>query len=340
MSARIYSFSVDRGGTFTDVVCTIASPNGGEPRLRVVKLLSVDPAYMDAPTEGIRRCLELETGVPHPRGAPVDTSRVREVRMGTTVATNALLERTGQPFALLVTRGFRDVLHIGTQSRPRIFDLRVRCPDVLYSRVVEVDECVAIPLGDGGGPRDGPAGGDRLALAGERVVATTGEPLVVRVPLDLDAVRVSLLELRAAGCSSLAVLFKHAALYPAHEAAVGALARSLGFGHVSLSHEVLNAVKMVPRGVTACADAYLTPHIRRYLAGFTSGFDAGLSDGSVKLSFMQSDGGLAAASAFSGHRAILSGPAGGVVGYSNTTRWTAPSGEEVVPEQVIGFDSE
>lgn len=150
-------------------------------------------------------------------------------------------------------------------------------------------------------------------------VAQTGERLCVREPVDTAAVRKSLEAVRASGIDSVAVVLKHAALFPEHEVAVGALAREVGFSHVSLSHEVMPMVKMVARGFTAAADAYLTPHIMKYLHTFRSGFDAGLVD--VELAFMQSDGGLSPADAFSGHKAILSGPAAGYVGYAVTTKW-------------------
>lgn len=275
------------------------------------------------------------------------TERVREIRMGTTVATNALLERQGERCALVVTKGFRDLLHIGMQSRPRIFDLRIECPDVLYEEVVEVDELVSIPLGDEASARNGAAGGPRPALAGARAVGSTGEAVVVRRAPDETALRAQLAPLRAKGIAALAVVLKHAAVYPAHELLVGRVARDMGFTQVSLSSVVLPAVKMVPRGFTAMADAYLTPHIVRYLDAFEAGFDAGVASGAVRLSFMQSDGGLADRRLFSGHRAILSGPAGGVVGYATTTAWSDDDDDDVDDVarrsncgamQVIGLD--
>ena len=332
---RQFSFYVDRGGTFTDVVLKNAATSA-DGSFVVSKLLSVDPSnYSDAPTEGIRRLLEQETGLPHPRGLPLDTSRIAEIRMGTTVATNALLERKGERMAFVVTSGFRDLLYIGNQARPRIFDLEVRMDEVLYEAVVEVDELVSLPLGADASPRNGVAGGPRAHLAGRAVSSVTGEALVVRRPLRPDAVRAQLAPLLARGIRSLAVCLKHAALWHEHELQVGALAKEMGFEHVSLSHALLPAVKMVPRGFTAAADAYLTPAIQRYLSTFVRGFDGGLlAGGGVRLSFMQSDGGLADAAAFCGHKAILSGPAGGVVGYASTTRWAgAPP-----PPEVIGFD--
>jgi 5-oxoprolinase (ATP-hydrolysing) len=157
------------------------------------------------------------------------------------------------------------------------------------------------------------------AAAGRAVQSRTGEPLCVRKPVDTQQVKAVLSEVRQAGIESIAVVLKHAALFPDHELAVGAVAKELGFKHVSLSHEVMPMVKMVARGFTAASDAYLTPHILKYLQTFRSGFDEGLAD--VDLAFMQSDGGLASADTFSGHKAILSGPAAGYVGYSVTTTW-------------------
>jgi len=276
---------------------------------------------------------------------PVRTERIREIRMGTTVATNALLERTGERCALLITRGFRDLLHIGTQSRPRIFDLRIQCPDVLYEEVVEVDELVSLPLGPEPSARNGAADGPRPELAGVHATGSTGEAVVVRRAPDEAALRADLAAIRGRGIAAVAVVLKHAAVYPAHELLVGRIAREMGFTQVSLSSVVLPAVKMVPRGFTAMADAYLTPHIVRYLNAFQAGFDAGVASGAVRLSFMQSDGGLADQRTFSGHRAILSGPAGGVVGYATTTAWSDDEGDgdDVAggrrgPMQVIGLD--
>ena len=340
-------------------------PSLALPKTRITKLLSVDPAnYPDAPREGIRRILEEETGIPHPRDAPLDTSRIAGVRMGTTVATNALLERAGERCVLAITAGFRDLLHIGNQARPAIFDLAVRCPGVLHEAVVEVEESVVLPLGGEPGGRAGvdPAA-DAAAYtpAGEDAAAVTGEAVRVEKAPDLEVVKKDLAALHAAGFRSLAVVFKHAALFPAHERAVAAVARAVGFTQVSLSSDVSPVVKMVPRGFTATADAYLTPHIARYIAAFQSGFDGGLmaesagggeggggagAAASSRLAFMQSDGALAPVASFSGHRAILSGPAGGYVGYARTTRWGDGSegggdgggGGVFTPPQVIGFD--
>lgn len=340
MDSRTFSFSIDRGGTFTDVFAEVPDGLGGVS-YRVLKLLSEDPSnYPDAPREGIRRVLEEVTGVPHARSAPLDTSRIASIRMGTTVATNALLERKGERCALLVTAGFPDLLHIGNQSRPDIFDLEIRTPDNVYETVVEVDELVTLPLGEEPSARNGAQAAENSRLyppEGTVIRGTTGEAVCVRRPVDLQRLRQDLQGVLDSGIRSLAVVLKHAAIFPDHEQQVGELARELGFTQVSLSSVVMPMVKMVPRGFTAAADAYLTPHIMRYVETFKSGFDAGLS--SVQLLFMQSDGGLTGADAFSGHRAVLSGPAGGYVGYALTTQWGGGKGGGLVrPPQVIGFD--
>ncbi|GFR41485.1 hypothetical protein Agub_g2176, partial [Astrephomene gubernaculifera] len=333
---RDFHFSIDRGGTFTDVFAEVPDGKGGRT-FKVLKLLSVDPAnYPDAPREGIRRVLEEVTGTPHPRDLPLDTSRLASIRMGTTVATNALLERQGERAALAVTEGFPHLLHIGNQSRPHIFDLEIRSPSLLYEAVVEVGEQVVLPLGAQRGQRNGALAEENCRLyppSGQLATALTGEVVEVRRQLDEPALRRGLQAVLDAGVRSLAVVLKHAAIYPDHERRVGQIAREMGFTQVSLSHEVMPMVKMVPRGFTAAADAYLTPHIRKYVADFTAGFDEGLRQ--VQVLFMQSDGGLAPVNHFSGHKAILSGPAGGYVGYALTTRW---AGADTANMQVIGFD--
>lgn len=271
------------------------------------------------------------------------------------VATNALLERQGEPTALVVTTGFKDLLHIGNQSRPDIFDLVIAGPELLYKEVVECDEEVILPLGDTPGPRagDNPAATDSSWLFSSSsssadsdknnnnlkvVKGTTGELVCIRKPPNLPKLQTTLQHILNSGITSLAVVLKHAAIFPDHELAVGNLATSMGFTHVSLSHKVMPMVKMVPRGFTAAADAYLTPHIMRYVQAFEAGFDDGLLRG-VPVYFMQSDGGLAGADAFSGHRAILSGPAGGYVGYARTTSWEGSgTGTDSGSMQMIGFD--
>nr|WP_314446728.1 hydantoinase B/oxoprolinase family protein [uncultured Sphingomonas sp.] len=276
---RSWSFAIDRGGTFTDVIATCS-----EGRQRIVKLLSEQPGlYPDAALEAIRLVLEQEGGT------------LASVRMGTTVATNALLERKGERTALVTTRGFADVLRIGTQARPEIFARRIVLPSMLYTAVAEVTE--------------------RVAADGELLQ-----------PLDEETARSALADLRGQGFSSVAIVFMHGWAFPAHERRVAEIARELGFAQVSASHEVAPLIKFVGRGDTTVADAYLSPVLRRYVDRVA----AGLGDG-AELSFMQSNGGLASAQAFRGKDAILSGPAGGVVGMVAAG---APHGEE----RLIGFD--
>ncbi|KAL7124304.1 hypothetical protein ABFS83_14G039700 [Erythranthe nasuta] len=311
-------FCIDRGGTFTDVYAEIPGKSEG----RVMKLLSVDPTnYDDAPVEGIRRILEEFTGQKIPRSSKVPTDKIEWVRMGTTVATNALLERKGEKIALCVTRGFRDLLQIGNQARPNIFDLTVSKPSNLYEEVVEIDERVELVLDEEIAKSDSSA---------KIVQGISGEFVRVAKPLDEEALKPLLKSLLEKGISCLAVVLLHSYTYPHHEVSVEKLAMSLGFKHVSLSSALTPMVRAVPRGFTACVDAYLTPVIKEYLKGFISKFDEGL--GKLNVLFMQSDGGLAPESRFSGHKAVLSGPAGGVVGYSQTL-----FGVET-EKPLIGFD--
>ncbi|KAF0711776.1 Aste57867_5034 [Aphanomyces stellatus] len=315
---RSIRVSIDRGGTFTDVYAEMGTADG-DVQVKVIKLLSEDPSnYPDAPREGIRRILEEFTGIPHPRNKPVDTSRLEYIRMGTTVATNALLERNGERTALVITKGFKDLLYIGNQSRPKIFDLEITSPDMLYEEVVEVDERVQLV-------------GDADRKSGD-VRGISGDYVRVLQPPNLDSLRQQLAAVRAKGIKSMAVVLVHSYTFTAHEKAIGALAQELGFTQISLSSEIMPMIKMVPRGFTSCADAYLTPVIKDYLQSFCSGFDDDLHH--VKISFMQSDGGLTPMSSFFGNRAILSGPAGGVVGYARTTR----PPRLPAPLPVIGFD--
>ena len=343
-----FRFSIDRGGTFTDVYAELPPDpsNPSAPPFRLLKLLSEDPSYPDAPREAIRRILEQHTGTPHPPDRPVDSSRIDSIRMGTTVATNALLERKGTATAFVVTRGFRDLLHIGNQSRPSIFDLVIQRPERLYKRVVEVDERVRI-LPAAASATKATSSTDRKPEEKERkeskgeerkeesreskegeefeldegdevVEGRTKERVVILRRPDLAQVKKDLQAVYDAGIRSLAVCLAHSYTFPDHEAAVGSIARSLGFTHVTLSHEIMAMVKLVPRSFTACADAYLTPCIQTYLDQFLAGFDAEVEK-RVQVLFMQSDGGLTERKQFHGFRAVLSGPAGGVVGYSQTT---------------------
>eukprot|EP00118_Oscarella_pearsei_P010258 m.62328 g.62328 ORF g.62328 m.62328 type:complete len:1245 (+) comp35057_c0_seq3:36-3770(+) len=311
-----FRFAIDRGGTFTDVYAECPS---GE--VRVMKLLSEDPSnYADAPREAIRRIIQEELGCALPKERPLDTSHIEWIRMGTTVATNALLERKGERMALLITKGFKDLLYIGTQARPNIFDLEIVCPEVLYERVVEIDERVVLAQD-----------GCLLDFDGETVEGSTREKVDVWKTLDKEKIQTDLTELLDCGIQSLAVVLMHSYMFARHEKEVAELAFSMGFKHVSLSSEVMPMVRIVPRGYTACADAYLTPCIRKYVKGFQSGFDEQIN--SAQVLFMQSDGGLTNVGSFTGSRAILSGPAGGVVGYAVTAY-----DSQKVKKPVIGFD--
>jgi 5-oxoprolinase (ATP-hydrolysing) len=309
---KTFRFSIDRGGTFTDVYAEV--PGG----FRVVKLLSEDPAnYDDAPREGIRRVLD-EFGI-KPVDGLIDGTCIEWIRMGTTVATNALLERQGARTALVTTRGFGDILQIGNQDRPHLFDLKISKPELLYEQVIEVEERVCLLKGK----EQSPGAPVVTGLSGDRF-AVLAEP-------DLSRLRPQLQQLLDSGIHSLAIAFLHGYGFPFHEQQVGELARELGFSQVSLSSEIMPAVKLVSRGDTTLVDAYLTPHILAYLESFKKGFVNRLQG--TNLLFMQSDGGLARADRFSGSRAILSGPAGGVVGYGRTTYDL-----HTHRQPVIGFD--
>jgi 5-oxoprolinase (ATP-hydrolysing) len=331
-----------RGGTFTDCV---GNPGTGKMEDDVIiKLLSEDPSnYEDAPLEGIRRLMSKFLKKEIPRGEPLDTSKIESIRMGTTVATNALLERKGEKIVMVVTKGFKDCLEIGNQSRPKIFDLAIRKPDVLYEKVVEIEERVTL--------EDYAEDPERNITKTEARDSENGNQDLVR-GLSSEAVRIlqrpkeetirkQLQEVYDQGIRSIAVCLMHGYTFPDHEALVGRIARDIGFSHVSLSHELMPMIKLVPRATSACADAYLTPAIKKYIAGFQKGFEGGLGTESVKnekgargarCEFMQSDGGLVDVDKFSGLKAILSGPAGGVVGYALTSYDPATK----IP--VIGFD--
>ena len=278
-----WNFYIDRGGTFTDVVAQ--APDGA---LSTRKLLSESSQYDDAALEGIRRALGLASGTAIPAGL------VREVRMGTTVATNALLTRTGERVALIVTRGFRDQLRIGYQNRPKLFALKIELPDMLYDCVIEADERVR-------------ADGAVLQRLDEAALAR-----------DLAAAR-------SDGIAACAIVFLHGYRFSAHEARAAELAAAAGFTQISTSHDCVPLIKFVSRGDTTVADAYLSPVLARYTQRI-----AGALEG-TKLSFMTSNGGLAAPEFFRGKDAIVSGPAGGVVGMAETARAAGF-------EHVIGFD--
>ncbi|HEY1664740.1 MAG TPA: hydantoinase B/oxoprolinase family protein [Trebonia sp.] len=266
----LWDFWVDRGGTFTDIVAR--RPDG---TLTAHKLLSVSPAYRDASVAGIRRLLGVRPGEPLP------AERIAAVRLGTTVATNALLERKGEPTVLVVTEGFRDALRIAYQARPRIFDRHIVLPEQLYDRVIEVSERVG-------------ANGD-----------------LVR-PLDEASTERALRSAYDDGFRAAAIVFMHGYRYQEHEQRVGRLAKRIGFTQVSESHEVSPLMRIVSRGDTTVVDAYLSPVLRRYVDDVTAEL------GGVRVLFMQSNGGLAEARSFRGKDSILSGPAGGIVGMART----------------------
>ena len=283
-----WEFWIDRGGTFTDIVAR--RPDG---RLETRKLLSENPErYPDAAVQGIRDCLGLGPGDALPDSA------IAAVKMGTTVATNALLERKGERVLLLITEGFGDLLRIGTQARPALFDLHIQRPDLLYEVVAEVP--------------------GRMDAEGAEVR-----------PLDIRAVRQSLAAAHAQGIRAVAVALMHGYLNPDHEVQIGEIAREMGFTQVSLSHQVSRLAKLVGRGDTTVVDAYLSPILRRYVAHLAQALDIGRATG--RLLFMQSSGGLTEAGLFQGKDAILSGPAGGIIGMVKTAG-AAGFG------QLIGFD--
>ena len=288
-----WQFWMDRGGTFTDIVAK--KPDG---RLVTHKLLSENPGhYEDAAIHGIRELLRVEAG----QVLPIEL--IDEVKMGTTVATNALLERNGEPTLLVTSHGLADVLKIGYQTRPDIFALDIRLPEQLYVGVEEASERL---LSDGS----------------------------IDMPLDEEGLAVRLIEWRKQGINSIAIAFAHGYRFPEHEKMAGKLAQQLGFKQVSLSHEVSPLIKLVPRGDTTVVDAYLSPILKRYVEQVSdqlSTADKTAPKQTVPLYFMQSSGGLVDAHQFRGKDAILSGPAGGVVGMVETA-------QEDGFQRIIGFD--
>ncbi|AZO76073.1 MULTISPECIES: hydantoinase B/oxoprolinase family protein [unclassified Mesorhizobium] len=280
-----WDFWIDRGGTFTDII-------GRDPQgqLHPRKLLSENPeVYADAAIQGIRDLLGLKTG------ATIPTDRIGDIKMGTTVATNALLERKGDRVLLLITKGFRDALRIAYQARPDIFAKEIVLPEQLYERVIEIDERVRA---------DGRV--ERL--------------------LDIAACRPAIEQAKADGIDAVAVVFMHAWKYPDHEKAVAKVCRKIGFSQISVSHEVSPLIKLVGRGDTTVVDAYLSPILSRYVRKVAGELGAG-----PRLMFMMSSGGLTAADMFQGKDALLSGPAGGVVGMVETAKLAGF-------DKVIGFD--
>jgi len=279
-----WDFWIDRGGTFTDIVAR--RPDG---EIVTHKLLSENPErYEDAALAGIRYLLGISVD------APLPAERIRSVKMGTTVATNALLEREGDPTVLVITRGFKDALRIGYQARPKLFDLNIRVPDMLYAHVIEANE--------------------RKTAHG-----------FVQHQLDEEAVRRDLQDAYRQGIRAVAIVLMHGYRYPRHEARIAKIARDIGYTQVSTSHETSPLMKLVSRGDTTVVDAYLSPILRRYVNRIASEL------GDTRLLFMQSNGGLADARFFQGKDAVLSGPAGGVVGMARTAKIAGF-------DKVIGFD--
>jgi 5-oxoprolinase (ATP-hydrolysing) len=292
-----WQFWIDRGGTFTDIVAK--RPDG---QLLTHKLLSENPEqYRDAAVAGIRHLLGLKPN------ELITPAQVDSVKMGTTVATNALLERKGEPTLLVTTRGFKDALRIAYQNRPRLFDRHIVLPELLYSAVIEAQE--------------------RMGAHGEVVQA-----------LDVDQLRVDLEAQYAQGLRSVAIVFMHGYRYQAHEKAAQRIAREVGFTQVSTSFETSPMMKFVSRGDTTVVDAYLSPILRRYVEQVAAEMPG------VKLLFMQSSGGLTDATRFQGKDAILSGPAGGIVGMARTAELAfaheTEKNSNAIPSgiKVIGFD--
>ncbi|SPO29546.1 related to 5-oxoprolinase [Ustilago trichophora] len=369
MSNRI-QIAIDRGGTFTDCLGRIPSQSpDSPPRDIIIKLLSHDPAnYADAPTEGVRRILEQAYNISLPRGDKIDTSNIDYIRLSTTVATNALLERKGERHALVITKGFKDLVQIGNQSRPSIFDLAIKKPEVLYQGVLEVDERVTL-VGYTSDPKarqnavqfdlDSPdtqgdyvtkitkeySGTDKPPSAYDQQGRPTGPPEIVR-GISGEAVAIlkkpdeALLKKQLDalyhehGYRSLAVVLMHSYTYPLHEQIIKRIALDIGFQTVSCSSALMPMIKMVPRATSSTADAYLTPVLQAYIDGFFSGFEDSLRSGAAgtKVEFMMSDGGLTSVDHFSGLKSIISGPAGGVVGMALT------SYDAQDKRPIIGFD--
>ncbi|KAH7310834.1 Hydantoinase B/oxoprolinase-domain-containing protein [Stachybotrys elegans] len=317
--------AIDRGGTFTDCLGIVP----GKPDI-LVKLLSNDPAnYADAPTEGIRRILEAATGKTIPRGQKIAIDDIESIKMGTTVATNALLERSSTPCAFAVTKGFKDLLRIGDQTRPNLFDLNIRRPETLFNNVLEIDERVT--LHDSSEDATSLSDPERASLGLSTGIG--GEAIKVLKPLNVEDARQGLQSLFDKGARALAITLLHSYTFPNHELELARIAEEIGFTQVSLSSQISPMIKAVARGYSATADAYLTPLTKAYIDGFRRGFVGDLEDKSAaRCEFMQSDGGLIGWQSFSGLKAILSGPAGGVVGFSRTCY------DEERKKSVIGFD--
>ena len=315
--------AIDRGGTFTDIYYRVGNEEA------TFKILSEDPSnYDDANIEGIRRVLEKVTGKRIPRSSPLDTSLISSIRLGTTVAVNALLQRKGSRCALVTTKGFRDFLHIGDQSRPDLFALNIEKPGVLYDEVIEIDERVTLPSFSAD-----PTGFTAQELLDNKTFfhGRTGEVFEVIKPIAEEELKAKLSSLKKKGIDSIAVVFIHGYNFQSHEKTAGRIAKDLGFQNISLSHEILPVIKALSRGHSTVLDAYLTPIVKNYISNFLKGF-AKDYDKHTRIEFMQSDGGLCSWNNFTGLKSLLSGPAGGVVGAAKTCFDSSYN----IP--VIGFD--
>ncbi|EPY21440.1 5-oxoprolinase (ATP-hydrolysing) [Strigomonas culicis] len=321
-----FRFSIDRGGTFTDVIAHVQT-DPHTTKVELLKLLSQDPDhYPDAPSEGIRRILRRYVPDTVAATGAIDITHLLEVRMGTTVATNALLEHNGERCAMVLTEGFGDILDIRDQARPKIFNLNIRKSKTLPELTVEAKERIR------------PVSLKEQQLYPSKAVwpaswRQCGDSFVVDVvaELDLSDMRAKLQATYDTGVCSVAICLLHAYAYAAHERQVKALAEEVGFTHISVSSELMALLKYVPRSITASVDAYLSPLILHYIVSFKRNFSR-LLDG-VRLYFIQSDGGLTSADTFYGYRAVLSGPAGGVVGCSRSAALDLGPAA-----QVVGFD--
>jgi 5-oxoprolinase (ATP-hydrolysing) len=274
MNDKQWQFWIDRGGTFTDVIGK--TPTG---ELKVCKLLSENPScYSDAAIHGVQSLLGLDD-TKQLQNQPIDA-----IKMGTTVATNALLERHGEPSVLVITQGFKDALRIGYQNRPELFKLAIKRPEQLYAQVIEAQE--------------------RLGAQGEE-----------QIPLNQNDLQLQLQQAFDSGLRSCAIVFMHGYRYHQHELQAAKIAKTVGFSQISVSHQVSPMMKLIGRGDTTVVDSYLTPILRRYVEQFTSRLGP-----ETQVQFMQSNGGLTNAEAFQGKDAVLSGPAGGVVAMVETAK--------------------
>ena len=277
MNRGKWQFWIDRGGTFTDIVAL--SPQGNTI---THKLLSENPEhYQSAPIEGIRQVLNL------PPTAPIPTAEIEVIKMGTTVATNALIEKKGEPVVLVTNSGFKDVLRIGYQNRPDIFARNIILPELLYQENIEVSA--------------------RFSNQGEELQ-----------PLDIKKVQKDLQQVYDQGIRSCAIVLIHSYLYPNHEIAIAEIAEKIGYTQISISHQVSNLIKLVSRGDTTVVDAYLSPILRDYVRKIEANLYNSPQQKRSQLMFMQSNGGLVDSKYFQGKDSILSGPAGGIVGAVKT----------------------